>query len=238
VIDFITVTKEPGRIPRLEESLRAALGPGDGANWTLQVVDGEQHDLFSGYNAGAAQSSGDTLVFLHDDVIVLGNRLAFEKPLALLADATTGFIGVIGANRLNHLGTWWGDMPQEHACGYCRGEVMVRDTDAPNVFGMNSLVWPGNLGVFGRALVVDGVFLMCRRQTFEKLGGFDAVTFQGFHFYDVDLTLRATLAGLTNYVAPIPIYHDSMGKYDDAWKAQRDKFVAKWTGTLPIRFAD
>lgn len=236
MIGFITVTKEPCRVTRLEESLRATFGESDGSNWTLRVVDGHRHDLFSGYNAGAAQSSGDILVFLHDDVLVLGNRLAFDKPLALLQEPTTGFIGVIGANRVNLQGTWWGDMPQQQAFAYCRGEVMVPDTVAPNVFGINSFVWSDSLGVFGLALVVDGVFLMCRRQTFEKLGGFDAATFQGFHFYDVDMTLRASFAGLKNYVAPIPIYHESLGKYDDAWEAQRQKFVTKWAGKLPVRF--
>jgi hypothetical protein len=66
------------------------------------------------------------------------------------------------------------------------------------------------------------------------LGGFDTNTFQGFHFYDVDITLRAHFAGLSNYVALIPIFHESTGAYDEAWEKLRQKFVKKWTGKLPV----
>jgi GT2 family glycosyltransferase len=234
MIDFVTVSRDGGRVARLERSLHAALGGSEGVPWKLQVVDGERYDLFEGYNTGAARSCSDILVFLHDDVIVLGNRVALERPLAFLEDAATGFIGTMGATRLNVLGAWWGDLPKAQVLSYCRGAVATPDSGAPNAFGMISQVWPGEIAAYGQVLVVDGTFLMCRRQAFETLGGFDAHTFQGFHFYDVDITLRAHLAGMRNYVAPIPIFHESFGTYDQTWEDQRQKFVQKWAGQLPV----
>lgn len=229
MINWITVSNDPEKIRPLERSIQSAMGD---LPWTLQVVDGQQHDIFSGYNTGAAATTGDILIFLHHDVVILANNVAFEKPLALLEKPNTGFVGVAGAMRLNTAGTWWGDLPQPQVMAGCRGAVGCPDQ---NPFGMNVLAWPGGLAVFGQVLVVDGVFLMCHRRTFEKVGGFDSRTFKGFHFYDIDISLRAHLGGLKNYVAPLSLFHASTGNYDQVWEAARQLFVRKFAGRLPCQ---
>ncbi|HVT82907.1 MAG TPA: glycosyltransferase [Phycisphaerae bacterium] len=231
MIAFICVSNNPAKAASLERSIQASLPPG---SWQLTSVDGASHDIFSGYNAGAAQTQADVLVFLHHDVLLMCNALALEHPLRMLQEAGTGFIGVAGATRLNAAGTWWGDVPQPQVMASCRGLVGCPDqTNPQNPFRMNFLAWPGP-AVFGRVLVVDGVFLMCHRRTFERLGGFDSQNLSGFHFYDVDISLRAHLAGLTNYVAPIPMFHASTGNYDQVWDATRQRFLKKYAGRLPI----
>jgi hypothetical protein len=234
MIDFVTVSNDVQKIAPVEESIRAmmagfSLSDND---WRLRVVDGTKHDVFTGYNAGAAQSGADVLVFLHHDIRLLASAMALQRPLELLRDPSTGFIGVCGAVRLNAFGTWWGDLPQPQVMAGCRGFVGYPDA---NPFSMNFFSWPGGASVFGQVLVVDGVFLMCHRRTFEKLGGFDDKTFKGFHFYDIDMTLRAHLAGLRNYVAPIPLFHASKGNYDQVWEAARQVFVNKHAGRLPCQ---
>ncbi len=231
MIEFICVSNDAAKVAILERTIHAAFP--DRSQWHLTAVDGKVHDIFSGYNAGAAKAAAEALVFLHHDVALIANSIAFERPLRMLEDASTGFIGVAGAVRLNAAGTWWGDMPQPQVMASCRGFVGCPDKTNPhNPFGMNFLAWPGP-AVFGRVLVVDGVFLMCHRRTFDRLGGFDDKTFKGFHFYDIDISFRAHLAGLKNYVAPIPMFHDSTGNYDQVWDATRQLFVKKFTGKLP-----
>lgn len=233
MLEFICVSNNPAKAASLQRSIAASF-PAPGAH-QFTCIDGNAHDLFKGYNAGAAQSSADILVFLHHDVTLLANAMAFEHPLRLLEDAGTGFIGVAGAVRLNAMGTWWGDVPQQQVMAGCRGMVGAPDKINPhNPFAMNFLAWPGP-AVFGRVLVVDGVFLMCHRRTFDRLGGFDQETFTGFHFYDIDISLRAHFAGLKNYVAPIPMYHASTGNYDQVWDAARQKFLQKFAGRLPVQ---
>jgi len=231
MISFISVSNDAAKLANLERSIEAMLP--NRADWQMTAVDGAQHDIFTGYNAGAASSSGEILVFLHHDVALMANAVALQRPLSMLADSGTGFIGVAGAIRLNAAGTWWGDVPQAQVMAGCRGLVGCPDRTNPlNPFGMNFLAWPGP-AAFGRVLVVDGVFLMCHRRTFDGLKGFDSQTFQGFHFYDVEMTFRAHLAGLRNYVAPIPMYHASTGNYDAKWEATRQVFVGKYAGKLP-----
>jgi hypothetical protein len=67
------------------------------------------------------------------------------------------------------------------------------------------------------------------------VNGFDDKTFKGFHFYDVDVSFRAHLAGFKNYVAPIPMFHRSTGTYDKVWDAARQVFVRKHVARLPFQ---
>jgi len=169
---------------------------------------------------------------MHHDIRLLANAIAFERPLRLLKLPQTGLIGIAGSTRLNAQGCWWGDLPAAEVLTYCRGSVAYPDD---NPLGMMYSAWPGGNALFGEVLIADGVFLMCHRRTFEQLGGFDAKTFNGFHFYDVDLSFRAHLAGLKNYVAPLPLLHESRGSYDDKWESARRLFVQKFGGQLPCQ---
>jgi len=228
MIEWITVSRDPQQTTTLENSL--AWAHAGRIDWKLTIIDGQKHDLFSGYNAGARQTSGEILAFVHDDVQFAGSGLTLLQPCELLGQEQMGFIGAAGSRILTEEGTWWGGKlsPQE-TNESCRGMVA-----RPQADGLHWLTWPATSGRFGPVVVVDGMLLMCHRRTFEKLGGFDE-TMGGFHFYDVDITLRAALAGMTNLVLPIPLIHRSHGNYDDAWEAARRKFVEKHTGVLPIR---
>jgi GT2 family glycosyltransferase len=202
----------------------------------LTVVDGNRYDLFAGYNAGAAQTSGDILVFIHDDVQIIGNVLSFARPIRHLTDPATGFIGGFGSKLLNERGTWWEkNQPKQQIAENCLGMVFC---PSANEFSMDAAVWPGLTARFGRVLVVDGVLLMCHRRTFDRLGGFDAATYKGFHFYDVDITFRAHQLGLKNYAAPLPMLHASLGKYGDDWEINRKIFVEMHRASLPCAIVD
>ncbi|MDR1968942.1 MAG: glycosyltransferase family protein, partial [Burkholderiaceae bacterium] len=65
--------------------------------------------------------------------------------------------------------------------------------------------------VLHHAQALDGVFLAGRRAVFERLP-FDEQTFDGFHFYDLDLSYRAHRAGLAcAAVLDMVIWHRSGG---------------------------
>lgn len=197
-IDFITLSRDPSRVKTLERSIALAMHPA--FEYKITVVDGTQHDLFTGYNAGTAATSADLMVLVHDDVQFTGNALTFSRSFQLLQDPSTGFIGIVGARFLMNTGVWWSQTTtRQQVMPHCRGMVI---NPRQNEFGMHCMVWPGETAEYGQVMVLDGVLLMCHRRTFEKLNGFDSQTFQGFHFYDLDTTFRAHLLGLKNYAAP------------------------------------
>ncbi|HLN28151.1 MAG TPA: glycosyltransferase [Gemmataceae bacterium] len=229
MLDFITLSRDPGKVQQLTDGIEACMH-GAGQEWNLQVVDGHQHDLFSGYNAGAEQTDGEILIFIHDDVQLLGNRHALRLPLELLQDPSTGFVGVAGSRTVLTDGGLW-----------CRRETiaetrgMAGHPSPENEFGLHWNVWPHiSCAVFGRVAVLDGVMLMCHRRTFDKLGGFAAGCYQGFHFYDIDITFRAALAQLANYAVPFPLFHASVGFPDEEWEANRLIFVSRFGSFLPF----
>jgi GT2 family glycosyltransferase len=221
LIEFITLSKDPVAVAALRRSIHLTCV--DETPWNLTVIDGERFDLFKGYNNGIAQTKGDILAFIHDDAKLLGNFLTLAKPLELLRESSTGFIGVAGSQIINlSTGIWWGTDNEKLNS---RGLIYQFETSQP--FGTVGVSWP-NSAYFGGAVVVDGVFMMCHRSTVEELGGFDEKTYEGFHFYDVDICYRAHIAGMKNYVAPIPLLHRSKGCYDEKWEKNRQLFVKKF----------
>jgi hypothetical protein len=232
MLEFICLSKRPALVQKLSASIRLAVG--DLSPFNLTVIDGEKHDLFSGFNAGAKQTQGDLLAFIHDDVQLLGNPLTMAEPLKALSDPKTGFVGVAGARLLPEDACWWGGHTRLDVMNECRGMAAHADSQE---FGMHFNVWPSGVAKFGRVLVLDGVLLMCHRRTFESLNGFDEQTYKGFDFYDIDITFRASLAKLNNLAAPIPVLHQSGGIPGPRWDANRKVFLSKFGHMLPARIS-
>ena len=75
---------------------------------------------------------------------------------------------------------------------------------------------------------LDGVFMAMRRETLGELR-FDERTFDGFHFYDLDFSYRAHLAGLRLAVSTdILVLHASEGQFADDWKRYAARFLGKF----------
>lgn len=213
MIVFIVATR--GEIPsRFTSSIEEILGAS--SDTLVHVVRGGPNLAKAWNDAARENPDAELFVFCHDDIAFLANLWCFEQLVALARESSTGFVGVCGSTSLNEAGTWWG-----------RGE------DGSNCKGMVGapgrwLSWNG----FGPVVAVDGVFMLCRREVWRDIRGFDE-SFGVPHFYDVDASFRAHLHGYTNLVAPFPIHHDSTGNFDDTWKTAREKFVAKMAGQLP-----
>lgn len=229
MIDFICVSNRPEKQQKLAASIPLAIG--DLSPWNLTVVDASEYDLFRGYNQGAAQTKGEILAFVHDDVQFLGNPLSMAAPLAALNDPQVGFVGPAGTRLLSRDAAWWIDNTSPGSPN-CRGAVVQTNTTR---YGIHANVWPEGKGEFGQVVVLDGVLLMCHRRTFERLNGFDGQTYNGFDFYDIDITFRASMEQLINLAAPILLLHDSIGATSQGWEANRQIFLKKFGHLLPAR---
>ncbi|HEX9071749.1 MAG TPA: hypothetical protein VF852_07345, partial [Pseudolabrys sp.] len=72
---------------------------------------------------------------------------------------------------------------------------------------------------------LDGAFIAVRRHTWEETR-FDAERYDGFHFYDLDFTRRASRAGARLVVpADLTVFHASQGRYGDAWRRYARRFI-------------
>jgi GT2 family glycosyltransferase len=81
---------------------------------------------------------------------------------------------------------------------------------------------------------LDGYALFVRRETFDRIGGFDE-GYDGWHGYDLELCTRALAAGLRNYAIGEPSRHDSWGKAGEPLARALERHRSKWSAFLAER---
>lgn len=192
------------------------------ARGRLEAVILESNKGFAGAcNAGAAASSGRTILFLNNDTIVQPGWL--EAMLAGLEDPTIGLVG----SRLLYPE---GDI--QHA-----GIRMMADGNTVHEFRHAAGSDPRVMVSRDRAFVT-GACIALRHELFTKIGGFD----EGYHMYveDLDLCLKVWDAGLrVRYVAESVVVHlESRTVPDPARRAGLVKsglarLMDRWMGCWP-----
>ena len=171
--------------------------------------------LAEAYNRALRQARGEVLIFSHDDVDILAVDFA-----ARLAAALERFdvVGVAGATRAAGPAWSWAGHPHVH------GWVTHRPHGAAAWRVSISSPWP----VVGGMQSLDGVFLAGWRRAFEAVS-FDAATFDGFHGYDVDFSLRAARAGWRLGVCgELMLVHQSEGRYGAEWNRYAERFRTRY----------
>ena len=174
------------------------------------------HSMYEGYGRGFASSRGEIVAFSHDDI-----RFAVPDFAARLARAmeTSDMVGVAGTTRVTGPALLWAGHP--HLFGTI---AQKSDEESDYEFMAMSLEGPRIAAAQG----LDGVFIAVRRDWVARVG-FDPVLFNGFHFYDLDFSYRAHLAGARVTIAgDLALIHRSRGQYDERWTEAQDSFERKF----------
>lgn len=174
--------------------------------------------MAEGYTKTAALTKNDLLVFAHGDLEVLAGPACWKAMLAILKRDDVGFVGLAGATELDDSCCWW--QPKEGVTH--RGAVTHQNSGQAYV---------SSFGPFGRAVVMDGLFLATKKSVLAKLGSWWPE--EGWDFYDIDMTLRSHLAGYQNHVVNLPVVHHSIGEPRTGWNRARGQFLHKYLKDLP-----
>jgi hypothetical protein len=170
--------------------------------------------LASAYNAAVARTAAEIVVLSHDDIDIVAPDFA-----ARLVHALSEFdvVGVIGTTRSTGPAVGWAGHP--HLRGWITHRTPPEHEWCVDVLDSR----PCAAGVTG----LDGVLLAARRDVLAAVP-FDARTFDGFHLYDLDWSLRAARAGFRLGVrGDLLVVHASRGRYDATWQRHADRFNAK-----------
>lgn len=229
LVHFISMSRTSQEAEALGKHLIDVLTPPKSATpfpWMLSVMGAaDGTNLPKVYNTLARKEPrAELLVFMHDDVRLWCSYEILSDFLEYARDQRAGVVGVAGSRLLPESAIWW-EKP-EHTLGsvYHPNETLE--------FPRHQNMWPGpGSAQYGRALVLDGLFLCCKPSVFEKVGGFDE-ELGDFHFYDLDFTLHASNEGFENYVLPLPIFHQSIGKLPLEWMLAGERFKRKWAAHL------
>jgi hypothetical protein len=210
MISVIIASNKPERFSAIRAHYQSLFGP------ELHEIVGihDARSLCEAYNRGLRVARGDIVVFSHDDIEIVTPAFAPRLKGHL---ETYDLIGVAGARRA--CGPRWFDAGPAYLAGQV-GHVFPNGIWHVGLFGIQARIIPG-------IKVMDGLFLAFRREVIETLR-WDEATFNGFHCYDVDVSLRAALAGYkTAVVLDIPIVHYSHGNFGPAWNQAAQTFLQK-----------
>lgn len=183
-----------------------------------------KYSIFSAYNEGFAKSKYPYLCFIHDDILFHSSDWG-AKLITHLQDQQTGIVGLAG-----------GDMIIRVPSSWSTGVVNINITQSDKTGKKPTKLFrlPHNYdGTRRSVIVLDGVMLAMRRDLMEKIR-FDE-NLGGFHGYDFDISLQATVAGFTNYVVyDVSLEHLSRGKPDKNYYKNLIRVYRKWENHLPL----
>lgn len=210
-VSIIVCSIDPKRLAAMRANFTASLG----ARQHEFIVILDAASLSEGYSRGLRMARHPIVVFSHDDVELVSPR-PFEAFDAALE--RHDIAGLTGARHVGGPAVMWAGHPHVH--GWVAYPEPVEGCYA-TVFSLES-------GVIGEMKVLDGMLFAARREAALRVG-FDAATFDGFHFYDIDFTYRAHLAGLRIAVTTEVIaMHASHGRFDEEWRRYAARFMAKF----------
>ncbi|MBN1984361.1 MAG: hypothetical protein JW795_22745 [Chitinivibrionales bacterium] len=176
------------------------------------------------YNRGVSESPGDICVFMHEDAFFMERGWGQTIVNKFNTDPTLGMLGVAGTQYLSAELPFWPHAGRP----FIRGHV-IHDLDHGKRFFMT---------IFSRdtadveVVAVDGLFFAIRKKLFQTIR-FDEETFDGFHFYDLDIGMQVRLSQRISVTWDIVIKHCSEGSFDHHWKKYASRFTAKWSSHLP-----
>jgi GT2 family glycosyltransferase/glycosyltransferase involved in cell wall biosynthesis len=188
------------------------------ANYYFEIIGiHNATSLAEGYTRGIEKSTGEILIFSHDDIIIIDDEFSTK-----IIDRLKKFdlIGFAGASKLVE-GKWIG-ASNDFLHGAIAHALPKSDSLTLNIFGIQE--WP----VISDIKALDGLCIICNRHIFNTVK-FDSITFNGFHLYDLDISFSAYLSGFKIGVCcDIPIIHESGGNFDEKYKEYSRRFEKKY----------
>lgn len=181
-----------------------------------------QRGLASVYNEALHRTEGTYVALLHDDVSFSKSPGWARTLIAdLEANPRFGILGVAGASILQENAFW---LHEQVSCGHVYHRK-GKTTSLARYALPHRAILP--------AAVLDGVLLFARTDDVKDLP-LDEETFDGFHFYDVELCTKAREKGVRLGVTEsVDLIHDSPGTFGEEWEKYRDRFTAKYGKGLP-----
>lgn len=179
----------------------------------------DARSLCEGYNRGIARSCGGIVVFCHDDIRIASPDFAAKLYASF---AQCDLVGVAGTTLLRSAlwaGSGWPHLGGQVCHTIPGGRPVV------TLFGLHDRLVLG-------AQALDGLFFAVRRPVLERVR-FDESTFDGWHFYDIDFTFSAFLAGFRLGIrTDMLMWHYSSGSFDEHWMHYARQFLAKHRSRL------
>lgn len=212
MISVIICSANESRMQKIRENVAATIG----VEHELVMVTNAKEigGICSGYNAGAEQAVFDTLCFVHDDVSFLTNGWG-QRVLAHFQGRTPpGLIGLAGSRYKSAVVSGWATGLLHYDCCNIFQEDVQGIRRRIYLHPQAAAVEPPPVLVPAASL--DGVLLCMPKAVWQEYP-FNAEKLPGFHFYDLDISLRVGQRYTIGVVYDIDLVHYSMGNFGAGW---------------------
>lgn len=196
------------RLEKVRENIAGTIG----AEYELLAIDNtvNPRGICEVYNEGARAAKFSILCFVHDDVSFTTPGWGHRIIAHFDADAALGIAGLAGGQyKCNAPTGWWSGLENADGCNIGQRR--------PN--GSVEMVVVKPAGMEGNTLPVrtlDGVLLVMRKNVWEELP-FNETQLKGFHFYDMDISLRVSARYKAVVIFDVDLVHFSYGNFGDRW---------------------
>jgi hypothetical protein len=214
------------RTSQLNESLRQNIEATIGVEYELVLIDNSKNDLsiFQAYNKGVELSKYPFICFMHDDIEYLTNnwgKLAIRR----FEDKMVGAVGISGSPYLSILpGPWW-------SSGIISKYIMEVYKKTENIV---NITYQTPIDNALEVVALDGVWLFIRKAALKDIQ-FDEISYKGYHFYDLDISMQLKKSGfILLSVYDVLIKHQSIGNINYSWLKSSLLFSFKWRNWLPM----
>ncbi len=204
-----------------------------GVPYELIIIDNtkNEYSIFSAYNEGVKRAKYQLLCFTHEDIHHHLNNWGVNV-VKHFDDGNIGMIGVSGGTIQSHIpSSWWYN---HYIAAAAVNVIMAHTKEKKKFLHYNN---PGNNTTKAKVVVIDGLWFCMRRSLFTKIR-FDDKTFDGFHVYDVDISLQANQYSGNYVVFNILIEHIWAGTINKKYYYDLIKLSKKWQSYLPVSSGD
>ncbi|HJB74007.1 MAG TPA: glycosyltransferase family protein [Candidatus Barnesiella merdigallinarum] len=221
MISMIVCSVDPAKLEKFCENVLMTVG----CPCEFVVHDNREtgYGITHVYNLCAAKAKGEYLCFAHEDIFFRTPDWG-ERIVSLLQRPATGVVGFAGSTAKLAAYSGWGSMKQ-----YTRYNYIQRFRNGSIKYCIAN---PDKVSA-SPVIVLDGMCLFMRKEVWAETR-FDEATFQGFHLYDLDISM-AVGQKYVNYVTnDVLLEHFSEGSYNQPWLDDTVRFHRKWADRLPF----
>jgi len=168
----------------------------------IRIPNYGEMSIGQAYNLGASKSLFSYLLFLHEDVEFKTFNWG-QLLIKHLNEEDVGIIGLAGSNYVPQVPNDWGMMEPYNFIHLIHG----KGTEIESIFQCQN--------TRNRVFSIDGLFLAIRKEIFNEFQ-FDE-TLEGFHSYDLSISLRIAKKYNNYVINNILVHHFSKGNPDKNW---------------------
>jgi len=184
-----------------------------------------KYSLAKAYNMGAKKAKFPNLLFLHEDIAFHTQNWGTFL-INLLQQQNIGLVGVSGAVYKSKYPSTWSMIPSE----YYRINAIQQWKDGTQTKHILKTKKEASLS---EVAVIDGVFMAMRKEVWQQFP-FDEENLKGFHFYDMDSSIRIGAQYQIVVSHQILLEHFSEGNISKVWLTESIKWHQRKAKYLPV----